>query len=233
MALTQMQQIQSLGQALAWLEKELTWGVEPTTLGHLCGRIGELYAAVVTNGQMATVVNQRGYDVVTPAGERISVKTTAQARHTGQVTFNASTLTLVDRVMVLRVDTEEMQVETLLDKPLAEAKEMLAPNGAGGWTLSLSKLNKRARPQSLQQPVNEVTYGEYLLRDLEGGTIEISLAGQIQSPTKPILRELAARLNVSLVNSNGTRTTPGSWVLKSSRASRPSPAAARRRCPVP
>ncbi len=74
MALTQMQLIQSLGEALAWFEREINWGVPATELRHLCGRIGELYVAMITNGQMATQVNQRGYDVVSAAGERISVK---------------------------------------------------------------------------------------------------------------------------------------------------------------
>lgn len=32
MALTQMQQIQSLGEALAWLEREIGWGVQPAAL---------------------------------------------------------------------------------------------------------------------------------------------------------------------------------------------------------
>lgn len=36
MALTQMQLIQSLGEAMAWLERELQWGVPPTELRHLC-----------------------------------------------------------------------------------------------------------------------------------------------------------------------------------------------------
>jgi len=63
MALTQMQIIQSLGEAMTWFERELTWGVPPTELRHLIGRIGELYAALITNGQMATEVNQKGYDV--------------------------------------------------------------------------------------------------------------------------------------------------------------------------
>lgn len=42
MALTQMQIIQSLGEAMAWFERELQWGVPATELRHLCGRIGEL-----------------------------------------------------------------------------------------------------------------------------------------------------------------------------------------------
>jgi hypothetical protein len=48
-----MQFIQSLGEALAWFEREISWGVPATELRHLCGRIGELYVAMITNGQMA------------------------------------------------------------------------------------------------------------------------------------------------------------------------------------
>ena len=60
MALTQMQIIQSLDEAMSWLERELSWDVPPTELRHLTGRIGELYAALITNGRMATEVNQAG-----------------------------------------------------------------------------------------------------------------------------------------------------------------------------
>ena len=35
---TQMQIIQSLGDAMTWLEKELNWGVPATELRHLTGR---------------------------------------------------------------------------------------------------------------------------------------------------------------------------------------------------
>lgn len=40
MALTQMQIIQSLGEAMSWFERELQWDVPPTELRHLSGRIG-------------------------------------------------------------------------------------------------------------------------------------------------------------------------------------------------
>ncbi len=102
MALTQMQLIQSLGEAMSWFERELAWGVSPTELRHLCGRIGELYAAVISNGQMASDVNQKGYDVVASTGERISVKTTASMDNAGHVSFNVNTLSHVDRVITLR-----------------------------------------------------------------------------------------------------------------------------------
>ena len=104
MALTQMQLIQSLGEAMSWFERELGWGVQPTELRHLCGRIGELYAALITNGQMAPEVNQRGYDVVSGDGERISVKTTAKMNGSGHISFNANAFVFVDRVIVLRMN---------------------------------------------------------------------------------------------------------------------------------
>ncbi len=75
MPLTQVQVIQSLGEALSWFERELAWGVAPGELRHLTGRIGELYAAMITRGQMALDTNQRGYDVISAENERISVKT--------------------------------------------------------------------------------------------------------------------------------------------------------------
>src|SRR4051812_25156928 len=125
-----MQLIQSLGEAMAWFERELQWGVPPTELRHLCGRIGELYAALITNGQMAVKPNQKGYDVVSAHGDHISVKTTA-IMGGGHVSFNPKTLEQVDRVIVLRINTEEMQIETLLDAPVAEVVSTLAPTADG------------------------------------------------------------------------------------------------------
>lgn len=102
MDLTQMQIIQSPGEAMAWFERELMWGVPTRELRHLCGRIGVLYTALITNGQMATEVNQQGYDVVSGNGERISVKTTAMMGCSGQISFNCSTLDKVDRIIILQ-----------------------------------------------------------------------------------------------------------------------------------
>jgi hypothetical protein len=122
MALTQMQLIQSLGEAMAWFEKERSSGVPPQELRHLCGRIGELYAAMITNGQMANKINQKGYDVVSGIGEHISVKTTTMSNGSGHVSFNANTIAHVDRIMILQVNYEEMQIEILFDDSLAEAR---------------------------------------------------------------------------------------------------------------
>jgi hypothetical protein len=216
MALTQMQLIQSLGEAMAWLERELNWGVPATELRHLCGRIGELYAAMITNGQMATEVNQRGYDVVSGEGERISVKTTATAG-AGPVSFNPRSMSEVDRVIVLRINTDEMQVESLLDSPVADATARLGPEVNGRCMLSLGRLAPRNRPRSEIKAVTEATCLGYTVRELETGSIEVERDGELVIPAKPALRELAQSLGIDVLNSNGNVLTTrqlGSRVIK-------------------
>jgi hypothetical protein len=204
---------------MAWFERELHWGVPATELRHLCGRIGELYAAVITNGQMAVAVNQQGYDVVSAQGERISVKTTAMKGITGHVSFNPNSLTHVDRVIVLRVNTEEMQVETLLDVPKEEALALMTPEGEGRRMIPLSRMNvKKSKPGHAIKAITAVSFGSYTIRELESGTIEVDKDGSSITPVRPVLRELALELNVPLVNANGnpfnTRQL-GSQVIKS------------------
>lgn len=218
MALTQMQLIQSLGEAMAWFEREMSWDVPPTELRHLCGRIGELYAALITNGRMATEVNQKGYDVVSADGERISVKTTATMGSGGHVTFNTNSLALVDRVIVLRVNTEEMQIETLLNVPVAEAISLMAPDGGGKRSLSLARLVKKPKTRADIKSVKEVAYQGITIRELENGSIEAERDSKILLPVKPALRMLAIQLNIGLLNSNGNPLNTrqlGSQLIKS------------------
>jgi hypothetical protein len=218
MALTQMQLIQSLGEAMAWFEREMNWSVPPTELRHLCGRIGELYAALITNGQMATAVNQKGYDVVSGDGEKISVKTTAIMGAGGHVTFNSNSLEFVDRVIVLRINTDDMQIETLLNAPVSEALGLMSSDAGGKRTLSLGQLIKRPATRSDIKSLKEVSYQDYIIRELENGSIEIEHEGMVIVPAKPVLRELAMRLNIGLLNSNGNALNTrqlGGQIIKS------------------
>jgi hypothetical protein len=217
MALTQMQLIQSLGEAMAWFEREMNWDVPATELRHLCGRIGELYVAMITNGQMATEVNQKGYDVVSGLGERISVKTTATSNLGRHVSFNARSLEFVDRVVILRINTEEMQVETLLDLPVAEAIARMGPEKGGRRAIPLRRVFRNA-PARVIKVVTEVSFESYEIRELETGSIEVSRKGVPIVPVKPILRELAVRLNVGLLNGNGNPMNTrqlGTQIIKS------------------
>jgi hypothetical protein len=218
MALTQMQLIQSLGEAMAWFERELNWGVPPTELRHLCGRIGELYTALITNGRMATEVNQKGYDVVSSDGERISVKTTAMMGSSGHVAFNSNSLELVDRVIVLRVNVEEMQIETLLNAPVAEVLNLMTPVGGKSRILPLGRLVKKPTTRSDIKTIKEVFYQGNIVRELENGSIEVERDGTVLVPAKPELKELAMSLNIGLLNTNGNPLNTrqlGTQIIKS------------------
>ena len=218
MALTQMQIIQSLGETMAWFERELSWDVPPTELRHLCGRIGELYVALITNGQMATEVNQKDYDVVSGEGERISVKTTARMKNTGHISFNPNTLDAVDRIIVLKINTEEMQVETLLNASIEETKKKMGPEKNGKRSLAISKLIKTKKSRENIRTIREAKFNDYVIKELETGTIEIERNGASLSPVKPELRKLAKSLNVSLVSDIGNLLNTrllGNQILKS------------------
>jgi len=203
-ALTQMQVIQSLGEAMAWFERELQWGVPATELRHLSGRIGELYAALITNGQMATEVNQEGYDVVGSDGERVSVKTTAMMGGSGHIAFNPNTLSKVDRVIVLRINTEEMQIETLFNDTVEKAKELMSNTNSGGKvSISLSKLTGKPKVRSEIATIKSLSLPPYVVSELENGTIEVESNGEFITPAKPVLRELAKKHNIAILNNNG------------------------------
>jgi len=198
MALTQIQTIQSLGEAMNWLERELSWGVKPKDITHLSGRIGELYAALITNGQMALNTNQKGYDVISSNGERISVKT--YSKTTASVSFNPNTLELVDRIMIFHINTEEMQIETLLDATTDEARKLFGENNT---KISLSKLIKEPKDLSSIPVVRTATYKEYEIIELENGTIQVFQSDENITPAKPILRDIASELNISILNAAG------------------------------
>ncbi|EGQ9121130.1 hypothetical protein BS015_RS15975 [Vibrio parahaemolyticus] len=204
MALTQIQVIQSLGESMSWLERELNWGVPITELRHLTGRIGELYSALITNGQMATEVNQSGYDVVSGDGERVSVKTTGRLANNGHVSFNPNTLNSVDRIIVLRINVEEMQIETLFDGSVEQAQALMCTSGSGSkYTLALSKLVKFDSIDRDIPKVKEAVWGDFTIVERENGSIEVIENGTALVPAKPHLRQVAKALGVSILNSNG------------------------------
>ncbi|WP_018969044.1 DUF6998 domain-containing protein [Rubritalea marina] len=206
MALSQIQVIQSLGEAMNWLERELSWGVALAEQRHLVGRIGELYAALMTGGQMAPETNQAGYDVVSSGGARISVKTTTQSGSGGHMSFNANTLDQVDRIMIFHLNTEEMQIDTLLDCSIEEADRYLsAPNAHGKRNASLAKLRqptKTTRPIESQQVVAEAKYHDTTIRELESGTILVFNNNEQIPIAKPTLRKICHELGIPILNSN-------------------------------
>lgn len=69
----------------------------------------------------------------------------------------------------------------------------------------------------IKETVKEVIYKGYLIREIETGSIEVSLNGEPIVPAKPILREIAIELKIDLYNSNGNHLTTrqlGSQIIK-------------------
>lgn len=107
------------------------FGCQPTETRHLIGRLGELYCARVTRGQLARRVKQAGFDVVAASGRRISVKTTAQERQQGFVTINRRTADQADDLMVLRYADGAFEVLYHGKSPGRPALVQVHPNSRG------------------------------------------------------------------------------------------------------
>lgn len=201
MTLSQTQIIRSLADALSWLEKEVAWGVSPSNLGHLTGRIGELYTAMVTRGQMALAVNQQGYDVVRAEGEHISVKTVTSSNH---VSFNVATFAAVDRVMIIRINVDEgdITIEEILDRSATDAKEMMRV-GPDRLTFPINSSARQFRDFHELKVIANPLYGNHRMIQYENGTIIVQTNNVQVSVAKPVLREIAAAVGVNTLNSNG------------------------------
>ena len=115
------------------------FGVKPTELRHLIGRLGELQCILDTNGKISNSANQKGFDVVGSNGRRISVKATAQK--SGFVNISKSTCDLVDDLCVYQFADG---VLTLIYRgPLESVLPLCLPSQDGKkHELSLSKLRK-------------------------------------------------------------------------------------------
>lgn len=76
------------------------FGVKPTEVRHLIGRLGEFECALIVEGELSHRANQHGFDVVTKDGRKISVKTTAQ--RTGFIAISEKTSHFADDLMLLQ-----------------------------------------------------------------------------------------------------------------------------------
>ncbi len=201
MSLSQVQIICSLAEALTWFEKELAWKVDAAELRHLTGRIGELYAAMITRGQMALEVNQRGYDVVSAEGRHITVKTITSSTH---VSFRKSTLEAAQDAMVLRINTSdgEASIEELFRGSVDELRPLCKDVG---HELQYMIRKAPSEPVVLDESaiIGDVRIGSRRVIQYENGTIAVEVDGARVPVVKPVLREIAAELRLGLLNSNG------------------------------
>lgn len=209
--LTQTQIIQSLGRHLEFFEQELVWGVAPAELRHLTGRIGELYAAMITRGQMALKTNQRGYDVVADDGRRISVKTYTSKN---PATFKVSTFNQVDWVIVLRFVIEDGELSIVEDIDCS-AKDVAANgvNSAGFYSIP-STLRKIGSTGTGRVPIEELrklretdeaSHGNYRIVRFENASIIVERGDIVEPVAKPILREIAEEIGVNILRDAGDK----------------------------
>lgn len=201
MSLSQVQIIRSLAEALTWFEKELAWKVEAAELRHLTGRIGELYAAMITRGQMALDVNQRGYDVVSAEGRHITVKTITSSTH---VSFRKSTLDAAHEVMVLRINTSdgEASIEELFRGTVDELRP-LCTDAENYLQYIIRKPSSEPIVLDGLAITGSATIGSRRVVQYENGSIAVEVDGARVPIVKPVLREIAAELRLSPLNSNG------------------------------
>ncbi|WP_133126009.1 DUF6998 domain-containing protein [Pseudohalioglobus lutimaris] len=117
------------------------FGVKPTEVRHLIGRLGEFFCALEINGTLAHTANQHGFDVVSSCGRRISVKTTAQI--TGFVPISASTLDKADDVMILQFTEGTLNI--VYYGEISKATEAARfYESVGKYELDISKARKLA-----------------------------------------------------------------------------------------
>ena len=121
----------------------------------------------------------------------------------GHIAFNPNTLDKVDRIVILRINTEEMQIETLLNETTDQAKQLMSStNSNGKVSISLSKLTSSPVKKQDIPAIKTVSVPPYEIRELENGAIEVEAEG-VLCTAKPVLRELAQKYNLSILNSNG------------------------------
>lgn len=162
---------------------------------------------------MAQATNQKGYDVVSLEGDRISVKTITTSK---QVSFNAATFDIVDRVMILRlnVDDDEISIEEVLDCSADKIRQR-DKSGSGKYVVPTSgsahsggPVDRRQLPQKELRKLSETAsamYTKYRIVQYENGSILVESEGVPEATTKPVLRKIAKEVGVDIHNSSGNR----------------------------
>ena len=112
-----------------------------------------------------------------------------------------------------------MQIETLLNEDIKVAENLMRQMSgtSGKVAISLSKLISPEKPKSNISVLSSVQVSPYTVRELENGTIEVLKDNEQVVPAKPVLRELAKQLNISILNSAGNPMNTrqlGSLIIK-------------------
>ncbi|WP_131618218.1 hypothetical protein [Roseivivax marinus] len=183
-------------------------GIAPQELRAHTGVIGEAFVAEYLGVKLASVNNQRGYDVVDGDGLRVSVKTITTSTH---ATFNASTMDLVDRVIVVWIGTEadELDVVIVYDKGVDDLLSDCA-NYRGTLRLGRSSMvfpNKPdgARTFEVGPVVDSFENGGVTFRKHSSGSFTVLVEGEPQ-PAYQYLRNLRDSMGLPEKTNDTTRS---------------------------
>jgi len=146
-------------------------------------------------------VNQQGYDVVTAEGMHVTVKTITTSTH---VSFRKSTLHHAQLAMVLRVNTldGEASIEEVFR---GSAEELRAQSKDVGLELHFVIKKPPSEPVALEglAVTGSALIGARRVVQYENGSIAVETDGVREVVVKPVLREIAGVLGLSLLNGAG------------------------------
>jgi hypothetical protein len=185
-------------------------GISPQELRAHTGVMGEAFVADYLGVKLVPENNQRGYDLVDFNGLRVSVKTITTA--TG-VSFKESTLPLVDRCIVVWVDTDadELDLTVVYDKGVEEMQADAAESYRGSLRLSRARMTFPHKPAQAagKFEVGEVvdTYvdGNVEIRKHASGSFTALVDGQ-PKPARQYLIEIRDRLGLQRKPTDTTRS---------------------------
>ena len=148
--LTQERLLQLRNQYLSLVQLEVEeFGVKPTEVRHLIGRLGEFECALLVGGTLSHIANQHGFDVVAANGRKISVKATSQK--SGFVAISKSTLHHADDLMVIQYRNAKLEVlyYGCINKAVEFAR-FYTPTGSYELELSKARQLQHAAQHSIQ-----------------------------------------------------------------------------------
>jgi hypothetical protein len=123
------------------------FGVKPTEIRHLIGRLGEFYCVKESRGALPSRTNQPGFDVTSYENRKISVKTTAQT--SGFVAISKNTVTMADDLMLIHYVNGKLST---IYHGCIKVATMGARQYGGYYELDISKARKLAISNSRPTP---------------------------------------------------------------------------------
>jgi hypothetical protein len=184
-------------------------GIKPQELRAHTGVIGEATAADYLGVKLSAENNQRGHDLLDPDGLRVSVKTITTS--TG-VALNERTIDLVDRVIVVWMDTSDDNLDThiVYDKSTIQFYEDCAAPYRRSLRLQRSAMTFPNKPASASRFDVGHVVDTYIHKNVEvrrhsSGSFTTLVDGKIQ-PARQYLLAIRDDLGLSDKTNNTTRS---------------------------